>query len=444
MTTMPSNSQDAERSVLGSLLRDNECIADVVQVLRGEDFYLDAHRLIWAAAISIWESHAPVDTVTLADELHKRQQVEKVGGYAYIGGLWEAAPTAANAVYYAGIVRDHAIRRSLALAAQEILAECASPTGPADEALETAEKHIFAVAQMGVRGDAVPLEDAVNASLNRLDARQGGEVAGAVFTGFADLDRLTCGLQDGELVLAGARPSAGKTTLGLGIARNAAAGGDPVFFASLEQSRVELAERLLCCEAGVDGHRVRKGMLGDDERDALADAAARLRKMPIHIDDTPGQTVLRIAANLRRLQRRQGVRLAVIDYVQLIESEDKRATRQEQVAGISRRLKHMARECKVPVLALAQLNRQVEYRSGERPKLADLRDTGALEQDADTVFLLHRPEEAEGTVEVIVAKQRNGPTGEVTLTFVKKFFRFENFAPMEFPRHAGHYANGYH
>lgn len=439
----PSNSREAERSVLGSLLRDNDCIGDVVQVMRGEDFYLDAHRRIWAAAIAIWESHKPVDLVTLADYL--RQHIEEIGGYAYLGELWEAAPTAANAVYYAGIVRDHAIRRELDIAAREIIRECESPTGPADAALEDAEKRIFAVAQMGVRGNAVPLEDAVLASLDRLDARETRQGVGAVLTGFADLDELTSGLQDGELILIGARPSTGKTALGLGIARNAAAAGVPVFFASLEQSRVELAERLLCSEARVDGHRVRKGMLAEDERQRLADASEFLRRLPFDIDDSPGQTVLRIAANVRRLQRRKGIKLVVVDYIQLIESEDKKATRQEQVAGISRRLKCLARECGVPVVALAQLNRGSELH--EKPKLSDLRDTGALEQDADTVFLLHKPEESPGTIEVIVGKQRNGPTGEVTLTFLKQFVRFENFAPMEsFPRYAGngHYANGYH
>lgn len=433
---LPAHSRDAERGVLGSMLRLNAAIDDVVQMIRRDDFYLDAHQKLFDAMTALWTDNRPVDLVTLADELHRRGQVEDVGGYAYVGELWEAAPTAANACYYAGIVRDKAILRGLARAAQRIAQEADSPTGPAEESLAMAEREIFALAEVGTKGGAVPLADGLSECLDRLDLRMTRKAAdGAVPTGFLDLDAMTCGLQAGELVILAARPSTGKTALSLAIARHALEAGFPVFFASLEQPRVDLAERLVCCESGVDYSRIRAGKLSGEEVERVQRAAAYLRGLPLFIDDAPGQSMLRIAANLRRLKRRHGVKLAVVDYLQLVEPEDRKASRQEQVAVASRRLKHLAREAGVPVLCLAQLNREVEYRSGGKPKLADLRDSGEIEQNADTVMLLHKPEDAENVVEVIIAKQRNGPVGERSLTFLKQYMRFENYAvESPFPR----------
>lgn len=438
---MNTSLKEAERSVLGSMLRDNAVIPDVIALLKAEDFSTDANGRVWRAILALWEQHQPADAVTVADLLRRDGGIEDVG-YPYLGELWDAAPTAANAVYYAGIVREQSVFRQLAAVGAAISTESARPTGTADDAVESAEKAIFAIAQLGIRGEAVPLAECVNASLDRLDARERRETSGAVPTGFIDLDSLLCGLQNSELIILGARPSVGKTSLGMGLALNAAREGYPVFFASLEQARVELAERLLCCEASVDGLKIRRGYLSAEDRARLSEAASRLREYPIYIDDTPGQSALRVAANLRRLQLRRGIRLAVVDYLQLLEPEDRKANRQEQVAAAAFRLKHMAREAKIPVLALAQVNRGPEDRADGRPRLSDLRESGAIEAHADTVLLMHAPPESEGIVEIHVAKQRNGPTGVKTLTFLKHYCRFENYAvEMPFGRHHG---NGYY
>lgn len=429
---LPPHSPDAERSVLGSMLRDNDCIGDVLILLRAEDFYLDAHQKVFRAVADLFDGGKPADLVTVASLLIQRGQFEDLGRNSFLDELRDAAPTAANVAYYAGIVRDHSLLRALASAAAEIADAAERHVAPADEQLEAAEKKIFAISQLGVVGQTVTVGPALTDALKRLDARMQHGASASVPTGFIDLDRMTSGLQDGELNLIAARPSCGKTALGLAIARHAVLkAGLPVLFVSLEQSRVELAERLLCMQASVDSHRLRKGILNDAEMDALAEAAHDLQKTgALHIDDTPSQGVTRIGANARRLKLRHGIRLVVIDYLQLIEPEDRKSPRHEQVANISRRLKHLARELKIPVVALAQLNREVEARSGGRPKLSDLRDTGALEQDADVVMLLHKLEEQGTTnlIELIVAKQRNGPTGEITLAFSKPFMRFENYA----------------
>lgn len=419
----------AEQSVLGSMLRDNAVIADVVQAVRREDFYADAHQRLFAAVVALWERGHPVDSVTLADELKRGHQIEDVGGYAYLGELWDAAPSAASVMYYAGIVREQSLFRGLGRAAAKIQEEVQRPTGTAEQALELAEREVFALAELGIHGASRPLAEGVNQALDRLDARKSRSATdGAVLTGFLDLDDLMCGLQPGELILLAARPSTGKTALALGIARNVALRGEAVFFASLEQPHADLAERLLCCEASVDGFRLRKGFTDAVEDTRLRNATATLRGLPLEVDDASRQSVLRIAAHVRRLKHRRDLRLVVVDYLQLLDPEDRKAPRHEQVAGVSRRLKGLARESNLPVLCLCQLNREVEHRRGERPRLADLRDTGELEQNADSVLLLHRPEESTNVIEVILAKQRNGPTGDVQLTFLKQFMRFENFA----------------
>ena len=432
---LPPHSAQAERSVLGSMLRDNGCIGDVLILLRAEDFYSDANRKVFAAVAHLFDSGKPADLVTTATLLIERGELDDMGGVGpggvYLSELFDAAPSAANVAHYAGIVRDHSLLRSLIHASAEIADAAWSKSAPADEQLEAAEKKILAISDLGVVGQTVMVGSALTDALKRLDGRMQRGSDASVPTGFIDLDKLTSGLQDGELNLIAARPSCGKTALGLAITRHAVLkAGLPVLFVSLEQSRVELAERLLCMQANVDSHRLRKGMLNDAEMDALANAAHEIQNNgALHIDDTPSQGVTRIGANARRLKLRHGIRLVVIDYLQLIEPEDRKNPRHEQVANISRRLKHLARELKIPVVALAQLNREVEARSGGRPKLSDLRDTGALEQDADVVMLLHKLEEQGTTnlIEVIVAKQRNGPVGEVTLAFSKPFMRFENY-----------------
>jgi replicative DNA helicase len=433
---LPPFNRDAERSTLGSMLRDNAVVGDVVQVVREQSFYTDAHQKIFRGITALYDKGHPVDLVTLADWLKEQKYLEDVGGYAYLAELWDAAPTAANAEYYARIVRDKGVVRNLIHASTEILRDAYDQGQAADDLLEGAERKILDIAQMGVTGQTITLRDALQEAYDRIDQRSGREhteVSGLP-TGFLDLDALTAGLQNSELIIIAARPSVGKTSLALNLVRHLIVeAAQPVFFVSLEQSRIELAERLLCCQARVDSHKLRKGHLGGEEMQKLIEAGELLRQGRLFIDDTAGQGMLRIAANARRLKLRHGIKLVVVDYLQLIEPDNRRDSRQEQVANISRRLKFLAKELVIPVVALAQVNRGSEDRQDHRPRLSDLRESGAIEQDADTVMLLHRPEmhepgQHEGVVEVIVGKQRNGPTGEITLTYLKQFMRFENFA----------------
>jgi len=437
---LPPQSREAERSVLGSMLRDNSVIPVVVQLLRqsGEDFYADAHQKIFQAIVNLNDKGGqPVDVVLLAEELKQRGWIEDIGNYSYLAELWDAAPTAANAEYYAKIVRDRAIVRNLIHAGTEILRDAYDQAQPADELLEQAERKILDVAQMGITGQTYTLEEALAEAYDRIDTRNTGEAMSisGLSTGYTDLNEITAGLQDSELIVVAARPSVGKTSFALNIVRNIAVEeGQPAFFVSLEQSRIELAERLLCCQARVDSHKLRKGSLNSDDMEKLIEAGGVLRTARLFIDDTPGQGMLRIAANARRLKMRHHIKVVLIDYLQLIEPENRKDPRQEQVAQISRRLKFLARELNVPVVALAQVNRSSEDRQDHRPRLADLRESGAIEQDADTVMLLHRPDryepgQNEGVTEVIIAKQRNGPTGDISLAYIKQFMRFENYSP---------------
>ena len=403
----------------------------------GEDFYADAHQKIFQAIISLNDKGGqPVDVVLLAEELKQRGQIEDVGGYAYLGELWDAAPTAANAEYYAKIVRDRALVRNLIHAGTEILRDAYDQSQPADELLEQAERKILDVAQMGITGQTYTLQEAINQAYQRIDRKSTGDDTGeAISTGYPDLDEITAGLHAQEMIVVAARPSVGKTSFALNVVRNIVMGeGHAVFFVSLEQSRIELAERLLCCQARVDSHKLRRGTLSADDIEKLIEAGGALRNAKLFIDDTAGQGMLRIAANARRLKLRHHLRLVVIDYLQLIEPDNRRDPRQEQVAQISRRLKFLAKELDIPVVALAQVNRSSEERQDHRPRLADLRESGSIEQDSDVVMLLHRPDryepgQNEGAVEVIVGKNRNGPTGEITLAYIKQYMRFDNFSP---------------
>lgn len=436
---LPPHNKEAERSVLGSMLRDNGIIGDVVQIVSAQDFYLDAHRKLFAAAVELYDAGRPVDAVTVADVLHQRKQVEDIGGYVYLAELLDAAPTAANAVHYAGLVREKAILRDLVHVGTEIARDAYDGTMPAADLLEQAERKVLDIAQVGAAGQTVTAAQAVGAAFDAIDARTNRDRAAAdagVPSGLQDLDDLCGGLQPSELVVAAARPSVGKTALALSVARHVAVQlGLPVFVASLEQSHAELGERLLCAEAQVDSHALRTGTIDDNARARLSEAAAIVRKAPLYIDDSPGQSMLHIAANARRLRRKHGIRLLMIDYLQLVETDQQRGrfNRQEQVAAISRRLKALAKELKIPVIALAQLNRSSEDRPDRRPRLSDLRDSGSIEQDADTVLLLHKTDTPAGQetsiVEIIVAKQRNGPTGQVKLAYRRKHMAFEDWAP---------------
>lgn len=441
-TRVPPHSLEAERCVLGSMLRDSRVINDVQIVLRpehtDENFYSDAHQRIYKAINKLHGVTKSVDLVVLSNELHQTGEIQDVGGYQYLAQVYDETPTAANATYYAQIVRDKAIIRYLIYTGTDIARDASDQVAPATELLEQAERKIMGIAEWGVAGETISIKEAVHDAFDRMDMRAKREGSGDVSglpSGYVDLDNITAGLQDSELIIIAARPSVGKTAITLNIMRNVAVDYDmPVFYASLEQSRIELAERLLCCEAKVDSQKLRKGHLSTDEHRLIGDAGARLSQSKIYIDDSPGQNMIRIAANARRLKLKYDIKLIVVDYLQLVEPDNRKDSRQEQVANISRRMKFLAKELKIPVIACAQLNRGVENRTEAEPRLSDLRESGSIEQDADTVMLLHRPKDpqtgldADGILEVIIAKQRNGPTGKITLAHIKPHMRFANYA----------------
>ena len=434
---LPPHNRDAERSLLSSMLRDNNIVPDIVHLVKADHFYVFGHQKIYEAITKLNDDDSkPADIVTVAEWLMQEKLIDDVGGPGYLAELWDAAPSAAHYRQYAEIIRQKAIVRNLIHACTEMQRDAYDQTTPASELLDSAERRILEIAEMGITGDTITLQDALQEAYHRLDYRKqrGENEFSGVPTGYLDLDNLTAGFQNNELIVLAARPSVGKTAFALNIARHVVVEeGMACLFVSLEQARVELAERLLCCQARVDSHKLRRGHLSAEDETKILEAGSTLSEAKLFIDDTPGQSMLRIAANARRLKKRHDLRLVIIDYLQLIDPDDRRESRQEQVAGISRRLKFLARELKLPVVALAQVNRSSEDRQDHRPRLSDLRESGAIEQDADTVMMLHRPDyhepgQQEGLVEVIVAKQRNGPTGDVSLMYVKQFMRFENFA----------------
>jgi replicative DNA helicase len=441
---LPPQNRDAERGVLGGILRDPETLSDIQQIIRADNFYFDAHQKIYQALCDLQTENNPLDLVLLHERLRKNKQLDDVGGPGYLAELWEAVPTGANAEYHAKLVRDAAMVRGLIHASNEILRDSFDRTQSADELVSQAERKIMEVAKASMVGETVTLSETIKAAFDRLDSRIGKDnlsISGMA-TGYVDLDNITAGLQNSELVIIAARPSVGKTAFALNVIRNVitegvAHGNSPVvLFFSLEMARIELAERLLCCQSRVDSHKVRKGHLNSDDVQKLMDAGDVLRRARLYIDDTPSRTMIQIAASARRLskkhEREGGLKLIVIDYLQLIEPENRRDPRQEQVAQISRRLKFLAKEMNIPVIALAQVNRASEDRQDHKPRLSDLRESGSIEQDADTCMMLHRPGKFDGAqddnvLEIIIAKQRNGPTGEITLTWRKEYNRYENY-----------------
>ena len=440
---LPPQSREAERGVIGSVLRDNQVLSDLLQIIRPDNFYFDAHQKLFTVILELYNNGKPVDLVILHEALKQRKQLEDIGGASYLAELWDAAPTAANAEYYARIVREKALIRNLIHTSTELLRDAYDGVTGADELLGQAERRILEIAEKGTTGETFTLERTLTETFDRIDERAGKShlnVTGLGF-GYTDLDNMTAGLHNNELVIIAARPSVGKTAFALNVVRHIIVEErQPVFFVSLEMSRLELAERLLCCQGRVDSHGLRKGRLNSDEIQKLMTAGDQLRGnardgfVKLYIDDSPAQTMLRIAANARRLKLRHEIKLVVIDYLQLIEPENRRDPRQEQVAQISRRLKFLAKELQLPVIALAQVNRTSEDRQDHKPRTSDLRESGSIEQDADTVLLLHRPgrfdgETEDNVLEIIIGKQRNGPTGELTLAYYKQFMRYENYAP---------------
>jgi replicative DNA helicase len=430
---------EAERAVLGSILLLPEVFDEVALVVRPDDFYDDANRRIYDHLLTMHDSGQRVDLMLLVERLKKSDVYEMVGGAAYLAEVGRTVPTAAHAEYYARIVADKSLLRSMIHAGIDIQNAAYDPTAETREILSRAEERIFKILEDRGAGQVSPISEVLQESLDRIDARMDHQHAwGGVETGFADFDQMTGGLQKSELVILAARPSMGKTALAMNMAEYAALNGTPVLFVSLEMSGIELGDRLLCSFARVNGNRLRNGTITHEERRKLVNAAAQISQAPLYIDDSPSRTMTEIAAIARRLKRRNGLGLVVVDYLQLIDPDNPRDPRQEQVSKISRRLKGLAREMNVPVLCLAQLNRQVESTSSNKPQLSHLRESGAIEQDADVVMFVHREEyymtneedreQVRGQADLLIRKQRNGPTGDVKLTWNHEFTRFDNYA----------------
>ncbi|MEM9702174.1 MAG: replicative DNA helicase [Planctomycetota bacterium] len=441
---LPPQNLDAERGVLGSLLLMNEAIDEVAEFLTADHFYSDRNRAIYEAILKLSESGARgIDLVTVADRLAQAGALESAGGLVYLDEVLTSVPHAAHARYYAEIVREKAVQRTLIYACTDVLTECYDSSRPVQEVLDTAEQKIFAISEQQDGGDKIAIDQILQEAWDRIEERANsdGDATGLP-TGFLDLDQKTNGFQPAELIILAARPSMGKTAL---VCNFAEAIGDKtgkgVLLFSLEQSKLELAERFLCIRARVNGHKLRAADFDDAERHRLMVASGELNEMPLFIDDKPGRTVSQIAAISRRLKRQGDLGIVIVDYLQLIEPEDKKIPREQQIAYISRRLKFIAKELDIPVVALAQLNRGVELREDKRPRLADLRESGAIEQDADLIAFLHRPEmyDAEdrpGEADVIIAKHRSGPVGTVTLTWRADCMRFEDYAGTAGPDYA--------
>ncbi len=424
------------------MLIDQDAVLRAVEHVDDTMFYAERHRRIFRAMVVITERGSVVDPLTLSEELNRRGELDAAGGKDYIGFLVDAVPTAANIEYHAAIVREKAILRRLIEVSTTIIAEAfegkVSPTALLDEA----ESRIFQVSQQQTRDGFTRIKELLWPTMERIEALQrGGKTVTGVASGFNDLDELTSGFQPADLVIVAARPSMGKTAFTLNVAQYAAIEHNvPVAFFSLEMSKESLVQRMLTSEARIDAQRLRKGMLRDDDFPRLARAAGILSSAPVWIDDTPGMTLLEMRSKARRLKTDAGVGLVIVDYLQLMQGPANSESRQQEVSQISRGLKALAKELNVPVVALSQLSRAPEQRTGDnkRPQLSDLRESGAIEQDADLIMFLYRQEfydgpvdkdgnSLEGKAEVIIGKQRNGPTGIVNLFFHKQYTRFESY-----------------
>jgi replicative DNA helicase len=434
---VPPQNLEAESSVLGGILLENEAVNLVLELLRAEDFYRESHRKIFRAMIELSDRNEPVDLITLSEFLKGRGDLEAVGGTAYLASLADFVPTAANISFYARIVREKSILRSLISTATDIATRGYEEQGNVEEFLDAAEKVIFDISEKKIKASFIAVGDMIKDTLKTVEKLyERKEMVTGVPTGYEDLDRLTAGLQPADLVIVAGRPSMGKTAFSLNIATNAAFAGIGAAVFSLEMAKEQLVLRLLCSEARVNNSKVRSGYLAERDFPKLANAAGRLHEAPIYIDDTPAISVLELRAKARRLirDRSKKVGLIVIDYLQLMRGMGNASNREQEISEISRSLKALAKELNVPVIAISQLNRRVEDRGDRRPMMSDLRESGAIEQDADVIMFIYRDEvynknddSLKGVAEIIVAKQRNGPTDTVKLTFLNEFTRFENY-----------------
>ncbi|MBI3009806.1 MAG: replicative DNA helicase [Candidatus Omnitrophica bacterium] len=433
---LPPQNVEAEQAVLGSMLLESEAIARSAELLDESSFYKDTHRKIFAALIALYRNDAPVDLVTVTEELRQRHHLEEIGGASYLATLTSVVPTAANAEYYCRIVKQKAVLRDLIRVSTQIATDCYETSHDPDLLLDKAEMQIFDIASKKLKNDAVAMKDIIKSSIEMIDMlyQRKGMITGLP-TGFLELDQQLAGLQMADLIVVAGRPAMGKSSFALCVAEYIALtqkAGVMIF--SPEMSKENIVQRMLCSHARINAHNVRSGMLSTSDWPNLTKAAGKLSEAPIFIDDSPGISVLELRAKARRLKSRHNIQLVIVDYLQLMEESSYSENRQQEISVISRSLKALARELAVPVIAVSQLSRAPERRESFRPRLSDLRESGAIEQDADVVLMLFREDyynptdENRGVAEIIIAKQRNGPTGSVRLAFINEYTRFENLA----------------
>lgn len=443
----PPHDQAAEQSVLGGMMLSKDAIADVFEVVRSNDFYSPAHEMVFDAIADLYGRGQPTDVIAVADHLTKRGELSRCGGHAYLHTLISSVPTAANAGYYAGIVRERAVLRKLVEAGTRIVQlGYATEGGDVDELVNSAQSEIYSVTERRTSEDYRPIRELIDGTVEEIEAidKRGDGLVG-VPTGFAELDRLTNGLQAGQMVVVAARPAMGKSTMALDIARSASLhhGLTSAIF-SLEMSANEIVMRMLAAEGKLPLQRLRQGPMDDRDWQRLASTASAISDAPMFIDDSPNMTLMEIRAKCRRLKQRHDLRLVVIDYLQLMTSGKRVESRQQEVSEFSRAIKLLAKELEVPVIAVSQLNRGAEQRTDKRPQVSDLRESGSIEQDADIVILLHRDEmydretERQGEADFIVAKHRNGPTANIVVAFQGHYARFADM-----PKDSGGSAGGW-
>jgi replicative DNA helicase len=435
---VPPHNIEAEESVLGAVLLSAEAANVALEALHADDFYKPAHQLIFEAVTGLFDANQPIDAITLADSLRRTNTLDRVGGVGALTRLLDTVPTTSNVEYYAEIVAETSARRRLLQAGAEVGRFAMQADREIADVLDNAEQAVFAVAERRVGDGLLAVGPMLQDTLERIEemGTRGDDITGMP-TGFRDLDRMLAGLQPANLVVIAARPSMGKSALALNVAENAAEAGHPVAVFTLEMSREEVVQRLLSSMAGVDSHRLRTGQLTPDLWQRLVRVTSRLYQMPFYVDDSSDLTVTAIRAKCRRMMRKQGLGLVVVDYLQLMQSGTRADNRQQEIADISRSLKNLARELHVPVIAVSQLNRALEARENKRPRLGDLRESGAIEQDADIVMFIYRDDyydpasEQRGVAEVSIAKHRAGATGTVMMNFAAEFTRFRNYTSQD-------------
>lgn len=438
---LPPQNIEAEMAVLGAMLLDKDAIGIAIEKLSSDSFYSDIHKKLFTHIVSLYDENKPVDLLTLTERLRNRNELESVGGASYIASILNSVPTAANIEHYIRIVREKAILRKLIDVSSDIIAQCYENPEDVPQILDTAEKRIFDISQHRADEGISSFRELVQDSIETVEKLyQHKSLVTGIPTGFTDFDKMTSGLQPSDFIVFAGRPSMGKTSFALNIAEHVALQEKlPLAIFSLEMSKSQLVLRMLCSYARVNLHKVRTGFLGESDFPRLVGAASELSNAPIFIDDTPGISIMELRAKARRLKTKHDIKLIIVDYLQLMQSVSRRAeNRQQEIAEISMAFKGLARELGVPIIVLSQLNRAVEGRETHRPQLSDLRESGAIEQDADVVVLLLRkeyydPTDSPGVADVIIAKQRNGPTGDIKLRFFSEFTRFENYTEQEVP-----------